>query len=67
MEVTVSAAIIGSRELARFLGVSPSTERRKRMSGQSWPPHFSVGRKVCYSTSSVAQWIVEQERKEASE
>ncbi|BBX86917.1 hypothetical protein MAUB_47900 [Mycolicibacterium aubagnense] len=57
----MNAAIVGSRELANFLGVSPSTERRKRMSGQSWPPHFSVGRKICYTSSSVAQWIAEQE------
>ncbi|KLO30565.1 MULTISPECIES: hypothetical protein [Mycobacteriaceae] len=53
--------IISRQVLLEWLGVSDSTERRKRKEGRSWPPHLMIAGKVCYRRSAVEDFIRAQE------
>jgi predicted DNA-binding transcriptional regulator AlpA len=54
--------VLSRRQFLEELGISDSSERRKRKKGgHTWPPHLFIGRKVYYRRSAVDDWLRRQE------
>lgn len=54
---TDGALLIDSKEVAKLLGVSPSTVWRMRCEGQLPPPVFVCRRLVKWKRSDIMAWI----------
>ncbi|MEJ5928722.1 helix-turn-helix domain-containing protein [Corynebacterium sp. H128] len=51
--------LLGSNEVAQYLGVSPATLRTWR-SRNIGPANFKIGRKVVYNPEDLQNWLSEQ-------
>lgn len=58
--------LITRRQFLDKLGISDSTERRKRQSEQHWPPHLLIGRKIYYRFSTVEEYLRQSEKARVS-
>lgn len=56
--------LMSEKELARFLGISLSSVKRLRASGEG-PPFVRIGRVVRYDPEQVRAWLREREEGEA--
>lgn len=55
------------KRAVQILKISDRTERRKRQSGDPWPPHLRIGSKVYYRRSGIAEYLQRQEALAAKE
>ena len=53
--------LVPRRQLLEELGLSDSSERRKRQGDGDWPPHLCIGTKVYYRRSAVDDYLRRQE------
>lgn len=53
--------LIPSRRLPLYIGISAQTLARWRHEGKG-PKYCKVGRKVLYTTLSIREWLIAQER-----
>ncbi len=60
MTDTVSE-LVTRRQFLKELGISDSSERRRRKEGADWPPHLLIGRKVYYRRESLSDWLHQRE------
>ena len=53
--------LVPRRQLLEELGLSDSSERRKRQGDQDWPPHLYIGTRIYYRRSAVDDYLRRQE------
>ena len=53
--------LMSRAQILDHLGISDSSERRRRKNDPSWLPHICLGSKVYYRRSSIEAWLDQRE------
>ncbi len=57
---------LGTHDAARFLGVSPRTLEKKRLTGDG-PPFLKIGRRVLYDIRDLEDYLASCRRRSTSD
>lgn len=55
--MAAAGQLLSRSELIKALGISDSSERRRRRNDPMWVPHLVIGTKVYYRPQSVEHWL----------
>lgn len=58
---------IPTDEAATYIGESPSTLNKRRLSGGDGPPFLKISRRVVYDTADLDAWLASKRRRSTSE